>query len=236
MAGYAGMRIQPQGTVRLRSGKSFDFTSMRSVLDAYRTALNELLAKSSVSAVNSIIRMVLDDAGWMWVHVYLPKRFTDYVRSSGYFANAKYESSKIQAALEGRPLYSQSQRRLTANQGGTEGNVVLPQPTPFVLTGRSRAMAVGGSSVEVRVTQSVARILIRVPTGWIKATRQYPAFTTIPPSERQRVTDQIRRSLARLLPLVGRDKPIGPDFRWTTEGGGLPMRTLFPPTTQRQVG
>jgi hypothetical protein len=227
---------------RTKSGKVINFTSLRTIIDHYRRLFEERLGRlRTAAAINSVLRMALDDAGRMWVEVFLPLRFTNYVRSSGYFANQKYESLKIQAGMEGRPMSGAAMRTPGGDNASGGGNppVILPQPTPFVLTGRSRALALGGVSVEARVDASTAKIVIRVPVGWVKATRQYEAFTAIPVAERQRVSEQVHRNLERLLGLTGAGKAIGRDFRWRTANQtspqSPPMRALFP-MTERAVG
>jgi hypothetical protein len=219
------------GYTSKKTGKTVNVGSLKLVLDEAQKKLSEALEGRSQAAVNAIIRVALNDAGQMWIKVFLPKRFTEYATSVlGYRTTEAYTREKVLAAEQGRPLNFRSERSIFGDDINS-GVVLSPQPTPFVASGRSRDLCLSSARVDVRVTSSGGRIQIRCQVGVIKMIQQYQSFTSIPAVERQRVIDQVRRNLANMLGQTGPGKPFDKDFRWTSESS-----RKLPPQDERSAG
>jgi hypothetical protein len=198
-----------------KSGLTVNSGSLKLLLDDYQKKLDKALAGKSQSAVNSIIRVALNEAGEMWVRVFLPMRFSDYAISVlGYRATDSYNKEKVEAASAGRALDFHSARSFEG-QDINSGVVIPPQPTPFVASGRSKELCLSTARVEVRATATTGRILIRCQVGVIKFPKQYEAFKSIPAIERKRVIDQVKSTLDHILGFTGPNNVYDSSFRFT---------------------
>lgn len=196
------------------TGKVVDSGSLKLLLDDYQKKLDRAIAGKSQSAVNSMIRVALNEAGEMWVAVFLPKRFSDYARTVlGYRATEVYEAEKVQAAHEGRALDFHSRRSIPGDDINS-GVVLSPQPTPFVASGRSKALCLSTARVEVSATATRGRIQIRCQVGVITFTKQYQSFISIPAIERQRVIEKVRSVLSTILSGAGVNNVYNEEFRY----------------------
>jgi len=181
------------------TGQSLTVSKLRSIVAIYRGRLEQThTGPKRISEVNSKIRQALTAAGEMWIRVFLPKRFDPgYARGVlGYRASAKYEAEKVAAAQDGA-MYD-----FTGERGFAEGKervlVLAPQPTPFVLTGTSKAGVLSGARVEARVTQDKWVLKVHVNPGSISFTHQFGNFMRIPITEYQRVVWEVQNQLKKL--------------------------------------
>lgn len=201
---------------KTKGGKEVRSGSLKILLDFYQQKINAALEKHSQAATSAIIRVALQDAGEMWRNVFLPKRFSSYSKNLGYTANDSYNAMKVEAANAERPLYFKSERGISESQDLNSGIVIQPQPTPFVASGKSKETVLSSAYVDVKVTKTRGRVLIKCQTGVIRFTRQYEAFLTIPAIERQRVTEQVKKNLEAALLSTGPGKQYTDSFRWTS--------------------
>lgn len=181
-----------------KTGETLTVSKLRSVIAIYRKALERQHTGPKLkSTVNSQIREALQAAGEMWIKVFLPKRFDpSYARGVlGYHASKRYEEEKVAAA---GMTYSFTEERGFA-ESAERVLVASPQPTPFVLTGTSRAGVLAGARVEARVTSTKWVLKVHVNPGSISFTRQYQNFMRIPAIEYQRVVWEVNSRLNKLI-------------------------------------
>jgi hypothetical protein len=180
-----------------KTGETLTVSKLRSIIAIYRKVLErEHSGPKKASTVNTHIRNALQAAGDMWIKVFLPKRFDQsYARGVlGYRATKKYEDEKVEAAGS---LYSFTEER-GFSEAAERVLVASPQPTPFVLTGTSRAGVLSGARVEARVTAKKWVLKVHVNPGKISFTKQYDNFMKIPAIEYQRVVWEVQNNLKKL--------------------------------------
>lgn len=181
-----------------KTGETLTVSKLRSIIALYRSALEKQhTGPRKASSVNSLIRSALQAAGEMWIKVFLPKRFDPaYAKGVlGYHATSKYEDEK--AANVGK-MFSFTEER-GFSDAAERTLVVGPQPTPFVLTGTSRAGVLSGANVEARVTANKWVLKVHVNPGSISFTKQYKNFMKIPTVEYQRVVWEVNHRLSALI-------------------------------------
>lgn len=180
-----------------KSGSKMTVSKLRSLVAIYRGVLTSKHTGPKLkSTVNAQIREALTKAGEMWIRVFLPKRFDpDYARGVlGYRAKKSYEADKVKNAglawsfTEERGFSEAKERTIVAS----------PQPTPFVLTGKSKEGVLSGARVEARVTADRFVLKVHVNPGSISFTKQYKNFMRIPGHEYQRVNAEFEREMRKL--------------------------------------
>jgi len=150
---------------------------------------------------NSAVRWALAEAGKLWIAVFLPKRFDmEYAkRYLGYSSTQAYNRFKAQAAMTGAPVsFMGDYAGATSYHAGPgEGSTVsAPQPTPFVFTGLSRAMALSSAYPVAAVTADKAVLTIKIQLGAI-AYRNAETFTKVPFHEYARITTHALKLLEK---------------------------------------
>lgn len=161
--------------MRLKTFTTGGEMPLRIAIDLNRAAM----AMFSRYEQNAAIRDALKAGGQLWTVVFLPQRFSDYVRRIGYDETAKWEATKI--ALFKR------------------GTIQGPQPTPFVFVGIMRETAMSGARVEAAATASRQVITIRIPFGHPVQSKAAAVFRTVPPWEVLRIAEEVRLVLARAI-------------------------------------
>ena len=180
--------------------------SLRALLSAYRFHFKSLELRAA--QINTALRAALLGAGMMWIKVFLPKRFDpSYARLVlGYRSTKKYDLWKF--ANEGKTVsFTRDYAGFTASRTvGGEVTVAAPQPTPFVLSGASRALAMATARPVATVTSNSARLVVKLQLGAINF-RNHDIFTTVPALEYQRVVEEAER-LLRLGGVSGRSPGV----------------------------
>ena len=168
--------------------------SLRALLSAYRFHYKKLELRAA--QINTALRAALLGAGMMWIKVFLPKRFDpSYARLVlGYRSTKAYDLWKF--ANEGKTVsFTRDYAGFNASRTvGGDVQVMAPQPTPFVLSGASRALALATARPIATVTSTRARLVVKLQLGAINF-RNHDTFTTVPNLEYQRVVEEAERLL-----------------------------------------
>lgn len=189
-------------TVNITSNDVVQADNLRLLLTSYRYTFKQLELRAS--QINAALRAALLGAGMMWIKVFLPKRFEpSYARLAlGYRSTKAYDLWKF--ANEGKAVsFTRDYAKFHAAR--TVGGVVTvaaPQPTPFVLSGASRELAMATARPYATVTSNTARLVVKLQLGAINF-RNHDVFTTVPEAEYQRVVQEAER-LLRLGGVSGR--------------------------------
>lgn len=189
---------------------------VRAVLLAYGSALALFKQRDQ----NDIVRQAMQAAGEMWIAVFLPLRFTDYVRSSpfNYSIGGRYARYKQKALSTGN--------------------------TPNVYTGNSRAVALARAHAEARATKQRAVAIIRIPLpanakgivyGNTVRSRLNVYLRTIPPREIKAVAKRVETAMRNILQNIPVDTPatIGP-IQVTRQPRATPARKRTPAPARRK--
>lgn len=184
--------------VQLKNGREVRVKNLRSVVALMRSEVIRLGKLTKTRAINAALMMALEAGGWYWIRAFLPKRFDNrYARDIlGYQAKPSYESSKRRAAESGNPY------RFEGKDGIEFGDPTVvrpPQPTPFVFSGRSKDLVLGGGARPNAIVKSNGdcKLIVNFPWGSIGFIRQKEAFTFVPAFEHARVTDVILGTFER---------------------------------------
>jgi hypothetical protein len=190
LGGDLYVTILPGGIVRGDSGTA--------VLQEYRFRFREI--GLAASRINSILREALVAAGWMWIKVFLPKRFEpSYARLQlGYRSTKAYDDWKAEHVGE-EVSWTRDFAGFTPERTvGGEAVVLAPQPTPFVLSGAGKASALSSAYPVATVTANRARLTVKLKIGAISF-RNHDTFTSVPAVEYGRVLEEAERFLRRRL-------------------------------------
>lgn len=194
---------------RTASGREIRGSTLRSVIAVYRAALTKHKNDLKPSEINNILVKHLIVGGEFWIRTFLPMRFDPaYARGVlGYVAKKQYEEWKVNALRNGGPAdFRRGFIGIDRQDLGGDKPVMAPQPTPFMLTGSSRATVMNSARAEAIVKSTRAVLRIRCSPGAISFTKQYAAFLKLPAIEYARTMEVIQKSLATEF---GRDSAIG---------------------------
>lgn len=158
---------------------------VRTVIEAHGAALRLFDRHRQ----NAIIRDMLHDIGEFFISVFLEKRFSDYVKRTGYSTGRGWQSIKDHLKARG----------------------VISGNEPFVYTGVMRFNALHDAHPEARATASRAYVLIRIPIGHPLRQRLSEIFKKIPPWEMTRMAQVGEESLIKHLNGALQERMVRPN-------------------------
>ena len=174
---------------RRKGGVEISGPSLKFIVESSRKRIKALNDKLGDRAINAALMAALMIAGYMWIKVFLPKRF-DKSYAEGvlqYRASERYKAGKRSAAASGRPY-----------KGADK--VEPPQDTPFVLSGKSRALALAGAYPKASVMSKGSFLLTAVvPRGRITQTPQASRFSYVPAIEKKRIAEAVVSAFEKMI-------------------------------------